>query len=261
MSDSKVTLIDVIRNTNLLTDAEVASWCAAQQRQFDELGHHWDLTVSIQFVPPEHKTRPGALQHWLKDHSPEPGALGFHDDQGNPMAYTFVADARADGVRPSVTFSHENWEITVDPTINRTVRYTDAASVTWEAPVEVCDCCEDDRFAVEYEGLNGEMVPLTAITLPAWFDPAGVAPFTWPPIAQITAPFQLAEGGYIGRREIAPHVTDWQQVFAMGDRTARQKKGWWSRTVRRFTAIEHASDCAVHNGPAYPPGPCNCGAA
>jgi NTP pyrophosphatase (non-canonical NTP hydrolase) len=22
----------------------------------------------------------------------------------------------------------------------------------------------------------------------------------------------------------------------------------------------HASDCAVHNGPAYPPGPCNCGA-
>lgn len=22
----------------------------------------------------------------------------------------------------------------------------------------------------------------------------------------------------------------------------------------------HASDCAVNNGPAYPPGPCNCGA-
>lgn len=23
---------------------------------------------------------------------------------------------------------------------------------------------------------------------------------------------------------------------------------------------EHASDCAVHNGPAYPAGPCDCGA-
>jgi len=25
--------------------------------------------------------------------------------------------------------------------------------------------------------------------------------------------------------------------------------------------IVHASDCAIHNGPALPPGPCNCGAA
>ena len=22
----------------------------------------------------------------------------------------------------------------------------------------------------------------------------------------------------------------------------------------------HASDCSIHNGPAYPPGPCDCGA-
>ena len=25
--------------------------------------------------------------------------------------------------------------------------------------------------------------------------------------------------------------------------------------------IKHVSDCAVHNGPAYEPGPCDCGAA
>jgi hypothetical protein len=25
--------------------------------------------------------------------------------------------------------------------------------------------------------------------------------------------------------------------------------------------VAHASDCAVHNAPAYPPGPCDCGAA
>lgn len=253
-------LIDIIRNTGLLSDSEVDSYVVAQQRQFDELGHRWNLQVSVQFIPPNTNTRPGSMQLWLKDHSPEPSALGFHDDKGNPIGYCFVADAQADGVAWTVTASHEAWEMAVDPTINRTVRYIDAAGITWEAPVEVCDCCEDDRFAVEYEGLNGEMIPLTAIALPAWFDPAGMAPFTWPPIPQITAPFMLAEGGYIGRREVAPHVTDWQQVFAMGERTARQKKGWASRTVRRFSAIEHASDCAVHNGPAYPPGPCDCGA-
>lgn len=229
-------LLDVIRETNLLTDAEVASWCAAQQRQFDELGHHWGLEVSIQFVPPLHQTRPGAMWHYIKDHSPDPGAIGFHNDEGNPIAYTFVADAIRDEVKPSVTFSHENWEIAVDPTINRTVRYTDAAGITWELPTEVADCCEDDRFAIEYEGMNGEMVPLTAIALPSWFDPSGEEPFTAPEISSISAPFTLASGGYIGRREVAPHVTDWQQVFAMGERTARQKKGWTSRTVRRFSA-------------------------
>ena len=236
MSDTKVILIDVIRATALLTDATVASWCAAQQRQFDALGHHWNLQVSIQFVPPEHQTRPGSMQHWLMDHSTEADALGFHTVEGQPIAYTFVADALNDDVRPSVTFSHENWEMAVDPTIDRVVRYTDAAGITWEAPEEVADCCEDDSFSVEWQGLNGEMVWLTAIALPAWFDHAGVAPFTEPPIPSITGPFQLAPGGYIGRREVAPHVTDWQQVFAMGERTPRQIKSPASRTVRRFTA-------------------------
>lgn len=238
-------LIDVIRDTAALTDAEVASWCAAQQRQFDELGHYWDLMVSIQFVSPGHQTRPDAIQHWIKDRSPEPGALGFHDDQGNPIAYTFVLDARDDGVQPSVTFSHENWEVAVDPDVNRTRRYTDAAGVTWEVPLEVSDCCEDDSFSVEYQGTGDDMIPLTAIALPAWFDLGGVAGvplvFTWPPIASITAPFMLAAGGYIGRREIAPHVTDWQQVYAQGERTARQKKGWFSRTMRRFSARPRAN--------------------
>lgn len=229
-------LIDVIRETNLLTDAEVVSMCAAQQRQFDALGHLWNLQVSIEFVPPGNQTRPGSMWHYLKDHSDQAGALGYHNDEGLPIAYTFAADARADGVSPSLTFGHENWEMAVDPTINRTVQYTDAASITWEIPVEVGDPCEDDQFGVEYEGLNGVMHLLTAIALPSWFDPAGVAPFTAPPIASITAPFQLASGGYIGRRELAPHVTDWQQVFAMGARTPRQVKGPASRTIRRFTA-------------------------
>lgn len=28
----------------------------------------------------------------------------------------------------------------------------------------------------------------------------------------------------------------------------------------RLAPAQHASDCAVHNEPAYPAGPCNCGA-
>jgi hypothetical protein len=43
---------------------------------------------------------------------------------------------------------------------------------------------------------------------------------------------------------------------------------WTAPTIRlpgksdspKHIVAGHASDCAVNNGPAYPPGPCNCGA-
>ena len=231
-----MTLIDVLRETIALTDAEAASACTALQRQLTELGHMWGLDVSVQIIPPGQMTRAGAMRILLQDHSAEADALGYHTDDGFPQSYVAVADARADGSNWTVTLSHEAWEMAVDPTIDRTVQYTDAAGITWEAPVEACDCCEDDQFAVGYQGNDHDVIVLTAIALPSWFDPAGVAPFTEPPIPAIDAPFRLAEGGYIGRREIAPHVTDWQQVFAQGARTGRQRKGPRSRTARRFTA-------------------------
>ena len=228
--------LDVIRDTVLLTDAQITSYCAAQQRQFDELGHYWRLEVSVRFIAPGQDTRPGAMQLWMKDHSPEPGDLGFHDVEGNPIGYCFAADDIEGGALWTNTASHEAWEMACDPTIDRVVRHTDAAGITWETPVEVADCCEDDSFTVKYQGLDDDMWSLTCVALPSWFDPEGEAPYTWPPIPSITKPFQLAEGGYIGRREIAPHVTAWQQVFAQGARTQRQSKGWWSRTMRRFNA-------------------------
>lgn len=30
--------------------------------------------------------------------------------------------------------------------------------------------------------------------------------------------------------------------------------------IEEILGVEHASDCALHNGPALPPGPCDCGA-
>lgn len=29
--------------------------------------------------------------------------------------------------------------------------------------------------------------------------------------------------------------------------------------LRRMPEAHHASDCSIHNGPAYPPGACDCG--
>ena len=225
-------LLDILRETPLLTDAEVATATTALQKQFAALGHLWSLdAVSVQFIAPGQMTRAGAMRILLQDHSTQAGDLGFHTDDGYPQAFVFVADDIAAGSLWSVTLSHEAWEMAVDPEINRTTQWVDAAGITWECPIEVADCCEDDQFGVDYDG-----VKLTAIALPSWFDPAGVAPFTVPVIPAIDRPFALASGGYIGRREIAPNRTDWQQVFAQGVRTARQRKGLASRTMRRFNA-------------------------
>jgi hypothetical protein len=39
-----------------------------------------------------------------------------------------------------------------------------------------------------------------------------------------------------------------------------EKLGKIARAKPEARAIVHASDCAVNNAPAMPPGPCNCGA-
>jgi len=47
-----------------------------------------------------------------------------------------------------------------------------------------------------------------------------------------------------------------EQLVALGDENARLKA-----EVERLRSGAHASDCAVHNEPAYPNGPCACAAA
>jgi hypothetical protein len=74
---------------------------------------------------------------------------------------------------------------------------------------------------------------MSDFVLPSWFDPSGVAPFTFRRNPQISAPFMLASGGYIGRRTL-PDGT-WDQIMARGESGARAtNKGPSSRTMRRF---------------------------
>lgn len=221
-------MFDYIMDTTLVTPEWVASFVAAMQRQADEdFTPRWNIALDCKFIDPGTPTRPGAIQIWFKDHSPEEGALGFHTDDGTPMGYVFVGDALADGVSPSVTAGHETLEAAVDPDANRTV-----VSGGFEYAYEVGDSPEDDQFSYEVEGLNGQMHPMTAFVLPSWFDPAGAEPFTYPPSVPITKPFELASGGYIGRRPIGGA---WTQLMAdmVGPRQAKRAT---SRTMRRFGA-------------------------
>jgi hypothetical protein len=111
----------------------------------------------------------------------------------------------------------------VDPQIDQTVDYNG-----WQYAKEVADAPEDDHYG---HRVNGHLMS-NAVT-PAWFVPAGQAPFTMYPCAAITAPFTLAPGGYIGRRQLPDG--QWEQEFAEGSPVnARQIKRISSRTMRRF---------------------------
>lgn len=220
--------IAYIRTTNRLTDAEVASYVAAQQRQLDEhFEPAWGIGATCTYYPPGSLVPGGVVQVFLQDHVAEAGAYGFHDHEGFPRAYVAVADTMADGNSWTVTASHETLELLADPDIDKTVRVDGL-----EYPLEDCDACEDDRFGCECQGLNGEMHLMTAFVMPAWFDPNGKAPFSYPSIPAIDAPFALAEGGYIGVRTLPDG--QWDQRLAQGMPGRRTVKTDTSRTKRRF---------------------------
>jgi hypothetical protein len=218
--------IAYIRDSDVITDAMLASYVAAQQIQITrDFAPVWGIDATCVVVPPGGAIPVDAWQVWLKDHTDQDGSLGYHDDKGNPISYVFVADDLTDNISWTVTCSHETLEMLGDPTINQVI---DTGGLEYAR--EVADTCEDDSLAYL---INGHL--MTAFATPAWFDPNGKAPFTFPVVPTITAPFQLAAGGYIGVRSLPDG--QWQQRFAeAAPASPRQSKRPTSRTMRRFNA-------------------------
>ena len=219
--------IAYVRDTDALTDLQVAAYVMAQQVQISrDFYPAWGIDAHCVFVPPSGSIPVSTVdnpvyQLWFKDHSDQAGALGYHDVNGNPIAYVFVKDDIADGVTPSVTGSHETLEMLADPEINQVV---DAMGNEYAR--EVCDACEDEQFAYMIDG-----VLMSDFMLPSWFNLAGTAPFTHQ--NAVTVPFGLAAGGYIGQRSLPDG--QWVQRFAETTPSSpRQIKKATSRTMRRF---------------------------
>lgn len=206
-----------LRETTLLTDAEVIAYVAAQQIQITrDFGPAWGLDATCIFAATAYDIPDGAWPIILQDDAPDAGELGVHDNRGVPYGVVAVrGDPNWTG-----TASHETLEMLADSTIDRTV-VVGGFEYAWE----VCDAPEDDQFGYEING-----VPMSAFVLPAWFDPAGVAPFCFPEVPAIDRPFALASGGYIGMRPVGG---TWSQRMAR-EAGPRQVKGVASRTMRRF---------------------------
>lgn len=220
--------IAVYTHTGLIPANLIQAWVAAAQIALTrDFAPHWS-DARLVYVPPGGTIQQDWWQLVYFDHSDQAGALGYHDvtPSGLPLGKVFIQDCLDDKENWNVTSLHETYEMIADPDIIQTVTMTDMSGITWEYAREVCDAPEDDQFGVRVGG----HLASNAVT-PAWFDPSGKPPFTIYPCVEINAPFTLASGGYIGRRQL-PNG-EWQQQFA---RIAgpRQVKKPSSRTLRRF---------------------------
>jgi hypothetical protein len=127
-------------------------------------------------------------------------ALGYHelDDSGMPSAYVFAKTGADFHESWQLTFSHELFEMLVDPWLNRFALWDGR---TWL--VEVADPPESGYYAYFING-----VAISDFITPRWYNAKLKGPFDF------TRHFRHA--GQIGRHGYASWWTGsgWEQVFA-----------------------------------------------
>ncbi len=238
--------ISVINASTVRKDTEIRHLTAVLQTQVHrDFAPVWGVDADLVFVPTGQS--PDMDTWWLVfvDNSDHAGHLGYHDltDAGLPLGKVFAASDDQYGLECSVTASHELLEMLADPDINLSV----FAHMQGTPPgrlfaYEVCDACEADEFA--YLGSDGRTL-VSNFVYPAWFEgfwPKGCGK-QFDRQGQITAPFQLLPGGYIGYLDVAGGL-GWQQLTA--DQLEKKARSWahhqpgpGSRRYRRRVPREH----------------------
>ena len=224
-----VPIIAIYSHTGLIPAKFIQAWVPAAQLAISrDFAPHWS-DAKLVYVPPGGSISVDWWQLVIFDHSDQADSLGYHDTTtaGMPIGKVFALDCIQDKQNWNVTGTHELEEMIGDPKIDQVVQVVQDG-ITWEYARETCDAPEDDHWG---QRVGGHLAS-NAVT-PAWFDLNGKPPYTIYPCAQITAPFMLADGGYIGRREVAPSAGEWQQIMA-AMAGSRQIKKLDSRTMRRF---------------------------
>ena len=197
-----------IRNVStVVTDKEVQAAVAALQIQVTrDFAPAWGLDATVTFLSKTTATPAGAWLVVISDTSDEAGALGYHDltSSGQPLGKVFAKTTKQYGQSWTVCLSHEVLEMIADPNINLCA--FDEIHSRFYA-YEVCDAVEADGL-----GYRINNVLLSDFVYPGWFEPLNVAPgekFAFK--TALTAPLQLASGGYISYYTAS---RGWQQIFA-----------------------------------------------
>lgn len=177
-----------VRNVSSLDNAAVIDALPAFQAAIDEdFEPVWSARVELRFIgrdlPPANGWRivlVDSPECWL--------CSGFHHaPKGVPRAEVGVL---ADDPREwQGTFTHEVFELIVDPMINRGV----LVGKKWFA-LEVCDPVEDNAFAYERSSASGQPVRISDFLTENWFRPHSRGPYDF--TRHTKRPLQVLSGGY-----------------------------------------------------------------
>ena len=208
MSETKQ--LAVVSETALLDFEEVAVVAAALQRQvLEHFSEHWNIGAIVNAY---RQLEEVPIHYWpviIVDHIE--GAAGIHhDDRGQPFALVTF------GPSWSLAASHECLEMLVDPSGNTlrvgpvpTIEGVAPSASSWDVEflVEICDPCEDARYAYHIDGIL-----VSEFYTREYFAPRAVSGTQYSFNYVITAPRKVLPGGYLSWRD--PVSGGWQQIDA-----------------------------------------------
>lgn len=224
--------IGFFNQSTVMSDTEVIKHVVAIQHQVrNEWANIWGFDADIIWQPKGSAPRSGMWHMVYFDNADQAGALGYHDitAEGLPLGKVFAKTTLDNKGLVSVTASHETLEMLGDPDVNLIAAANDASGATKLYAYEVCDAVEDDSLG--YKSVNGVVV--SDFVTPAWFESfrtPGSTAFSYK--KNVTAPFQLAPGGYIG---VLDPTTGWSQVTARADYSYSLRPHPGSRRDKRRT--------------------------
>jgi hypothetical protein len=212
--------IAVVNQSTVVKDTDVATWTAALRTQVSrDFFPIWGVDAQLTALPNGQNAPAGSWALGIFDNADQAGALGYHDltPDGLPLGKVFAKTTLDDGGVVSVTASHELLEMLGDPDINLIAALDDPSGAPSKLyAYEVCDACEDDSF-----GYNIDGVLVSDFVFPAYFESFRKPKSTQFDFGnQITAPFTLLAGGYMGVLDLGNLAQGWQQVTPSQDRKA-----------------------------------------
>jgi hypothetical protein len=189
-SSDKVPTIYVVNESTYVTDAEVKNDLPAFQAALDkDFYPYWNVTAKLVFAA---KAPPNSIYMTLEDKSDVEGALAYHSKaNGLPYSRVFVGTSKFYDFSWTVGFTHELFEMLVDPGTSR-VEQGDFNTVLWFG--EVCDPVESDEDGYNRPGADGSPVLISDFITEAWFGAETVGPIDF--TNTIFAPGEIAPGGY-----------------------------------------------------------------
>ena len=192
-------VVYVENDSTVVPSADVAAALPAFQTAVSrDLAASWGTDAWLTTDPAFAKS--AAMVVKLEDDATCMGCLGYHTVEGRPVSHVFARTGAEYGESWQLTFTHELFEMLVDPWVNHLALW---GGRTWL--VETADPCESGFYAYRIDG-----VVISDFITPRWYDRSLPGRFDF--TGAFRRPGQIGRHGYASYRD--PNAWGgWGQVF------------------------------------------------